>query len=200
VAPIPLIGLTSFDGEKLAKLPPAQMLGIAFLAAGLVILIWRITERKDESTVSGTDASLLREHILPPLNRQAILEADEEHEDLRSQFSGIRAARIALAENQSRLVSTPLKSTVSVLINLLKDIEMYSPWNDIDLKPNRADVWQHQKTFDEWYTERYRLRKPTPQIINGTFYGPMLTLIQVKLLPVRTIKTELELLSSMRNS
>jgi len=192
-APFPITGINPFDLQAVAKLPSKQLLGLAFMGAGLILLVWRITERKSETTVSDADAHLLRETLLPPLNRQAIMEESERNEDLREQFAGITSARIELQKNQTRLSSTSLKSMIGVTIKLLKEIEEFSPWRpEADVKPDRPEKHKEQSHFDEWCQQRQRKGKPVPVEFNGTFYGPMLTLVQEMLRPVRIIKLELE--------
>jgi hypothetical protein len=201
-ASIVLIGVNPLNLKGLgAELKPSQWVGLAFLISGLVLLIWRITQRKDETTISDADAKLLREEILPPLNRQAILQYDHQNEDLRCQFSGIVSARIEIQKRQNRIVSTSLKSILTVIINLLKEIEDYSLWGqETDVKPDRNEVWRHQSEFNEFCEERRRNGLKTPNECNGTYYGPMLLLIQEKLRPVRIIKNELNQLSSSQKS
>jgi hypothetical protein len=199
---IPLLGVSPFDLKELATLPPAKLVGLAFLGIGLVLMAWRVAQRRDETTVSDTDARLLREVILPPLNRQAILECHADNEDLRAQFSGITEARIALQQSQTHLDSTALRSLVGILIELTKDMESFSPWRpEVGIKAYRSGGGNDQQEFDEWCIERFRKGAKVPIApTGGTSYGVMLNLLQDKLYPVRVIKLELEHISLVHNS
>ena len=140
-------------------LTPAQLVGLSLLGAGLILLVWRIAERRSETTISEADARTLRKQILPALNRQAVLRIHYRH-DLRARFASIRAARIQLQKTQNHLVSVSLRSMVAILIELLREFDSYSPWGDernVSHKTIAGRVSPERAIdFDEWWAKRLR--------------------------------------------